>query len=145
VKLFQRLKIWKELKRLEAKVHETPSPSTFVDLGQVYINMDMIGHTLRVAEEGLSLFPTSEELRKLRKFAKKTQLNQQIKELRARLNKGPNPQLYKDLADLYLELGDFGAVHGIAEECGRKSRPRSSSGARKAPPAPPRKCPSPPR
>lgn len=120
VKLFQRMKIWKELKRLEAKVHENPSPSTYVDLGQVYINLDMIDHTLRVAEEGLSLFPNSEELRKLRKFAKKTWLNRQVKELRGKLNKGPEPKLYQDLAGLYLELGDFGAVHGVAEECIRR-------------------------
>ncbi len=116
MRLLQRLKIWKELRRLESKVHETLSPSTYVDLGQVYINMDMIDHSLRVAEEGLSLFPQSEELRKLRKFAKKSQLNKQIKELRTRLNKCPRPGLYRELADLYLELGDFGAVHGVAEE-----------------------------
>jgi tetratricopeptide (TPR) repeat protein len=82
--------------------------------------MDMIDHTLRVADEGLSLFPKSEELRKLRQFARKTQLNREIKRLRAKLNKGPNPALYKEIADHYLELGDFGAVHGIAEECIRR-------------------------
>lgn len=120
MKIFRRLKIWKELKRLESKVHETPSPSTFVDLGQVYINMDMMDHTIRVADEGLALFPTSGELRKLRKFAKKSQVNRLIKELRARLNKGPNPKLYRDLAELYLEQGDYGAVYGIAEECIRR-------------------------
>ena len=120
MRLLQRLKIWKELRRLEHKVHVTLSPSTYVDLGQVYINMDMIDHTLRVADEGLSLFPQSAELRKLHKFAKKTQLNREIKKLRAKLNKGPNPALYKEIADHYLELGDFGAVHGIAEECIRR-------------------------
>ncbi|MCA8956243.1 MAG: hypothetical protein KDC87_09215 [Planctomycetes bacterium] len=120
MKLFQRLKIWKELKRLEAKVHENPSPSTYVDLGQVYLNMEMTDHTVRVADEGLSLFPNSEELRKLRKFAQKAQLNAKIKDLRVRLNKSASPKIYKELADQYLELGDFGAVQGIAEECIRR-------------------------
>ena len=120
MRLLQRLKIWKELRRLENKVHETLSPSTYVDLGQVYINMDMIEQSLRVADEGLSLFPQSEELRKLRKFARKSQINKQIKERRAKLNKGPNAALYKEIADLYLELGDFGSVHGVAEECIRR-------------------------
>ncbi len=120
MKLFQRLRIWKELKHLESRVHEDPSPSTYIDLGQVYINLDMLDHTLRVADEGLSLFPNSVELRKLRKFAKKSQINNRIKELRARLNKAPHPKLYRELAALYLELGDFGAVHGTAEECIRR-------------------------
>jgi tetratricopeptide (TPR) repeat protein len=120
VKLIQRMKIWKELRRLEAKAKEALSPSTYVDLGQVYINMDMIDHAQRVADEGLALFPQSDALKKLKKFAKKTQLNKGIKELRVRLNKGPSPGLYKEMADLYLELGDFGAVHGAAEECIRR-------------------------
>ena len=120
MKLFQRLKIWKELKHLERKVHETPSPSTYVDLGQVYINLGMTDHTLKVAEDGLRLFPKSDELRKLQKFARKSKLNTRIKELRGRLNRAPHPKLYRELASLYLELGDFGAVHGIAEECIRR-------------------------
>ena len=120
MKLFQRLKIWKELKHLERKLHETPSPSTYVDLGQVYINLGMMDRTLKVADEGLRLFPRSDELRKLRKFAKKSKLNSRIKDLRSRLNRAPHPKLYQELASLYLELGDFGAVHGTAEECIRR-------------------------
>ena len=34
MKILRRLKIWRELKQLEARARETPSPSTFVDLGQ---------------------------------------------------------------------------------------------------------------
>ncbi len=120
MKLIRRMKIWKELRRLEARAKEALSPSTLVDLGQVYINMGMIDHSLRVADEGLALFPQSDALKKLKKFAKKTQLNKAIKGLRVRLNKGPTPVLYKEIADLYLELGDFGAVHGTAEECIRR-------------------------
>lgn len=120
MKLFQRLKIWKELKHLERKVRETPSPSTYVDLGQVYINLGMMDHTLKVAEEGLKLFPRADELRKLRKFARTAKLNARIKELRAKSNRSPHPEIYRELASLYLELGDFGAVHGIAEECIRR-------------------------
>ena len=63
--LIQRLKIWKELKRLEQKARMSPSPSTFIDLGQVYINLEMHEETLELAEEGLALFPQSQELRKL--------------------------------------------------------------------------------
>lgn len=118
--LFQRLKIWKDLKALEARAREEPSPSTFVDLGQVYINLGTAERTLQVAEEGLALFPDSDELRKLRRFAMKSQLNSRINDLRARLNKGPAPRLYRELAGLYLEKGDFGSVHGTCEECIRR-------------------------
>lgn len=120
MKFIQKLKIWKELKRLETKARETPSPSTFVDLGQVYINLGMHERTLQLSEEGLALFPHSDELRKLRKFAKKTQLNNRIKDLRSRLGSSPNPKFFRELAALYLELGDFDAVLGTCEECIRR-------------------------
>lgn len=118
--LFQRLKIWKELKRLGARARENPSPSTYVDLGQVYINLGMCERTLLVADEGLALFPDSEELRTLRNCAQKSQLGKRINEVRARLNKSPDADDYRELAGLYLELGDFGAVHGTCEECIRR-------------------------
>jgi tetratricopeptide (TPR) repeat protein len=120
VKLLQRLKIWRELKRLETRVRETPSPTTFVDLGQVYINLGLTDQTLRVSEEGLALFPNSQELRKLNKFAKRSLVRGQIKDLRNRLNKTPQPELYQELAGLYLELGDYGAVYGTCEESVRR-------------------------
>ena len=77
----------------------------------------MNDRTLQLAEEGLALFPKSEELRKLRKFAKKTQLNARIRDLRTRLDRGPQPRLYRELATLYLEQGDFDLVKGVADEC----------------------------
>lgn len=118
--LIQRLKIRKELKRLEARVHESPSPSAFIDLGQVYINLGMLDNTVRLADQGLALFPQSNELRKLRKFAKKNQLSAKITELRSALVKVPSPVTYSELADVYLELGDMDAVHGLTEECIRR-------------------------
>lgn len=118
--MLQRLKIWRELKRLEIRVREAPSPSTFVDLGQVYINLGLFDQTLRVSDEGLALFPHSEELRKLHRYAKKHQLNGRIKDLRERVNSAPQPRLYEELATLYLDLGDFGAVYGTCEEAIRR-------------------------
>lgn len=120
MKLLSRLRIWKELRQLEAKVREEPSPSTFVDLGQVYINLGMLNETLAAADEGLRLFPNSAELRKLLKFAKRKQLDGKIKELRQRLNRTPSAKLYRDLSLLYVELGDFGSVQGTCEECIRR-------------------------
>lgn len=118
--LIQKLKIRKELKRLESRVHESPAPSAFIDLGQVYINLGMLDRTVKLADQGLALFPQSNELRKLRKFAKKNQLNARITELRTAMVKSPSPTVYSDLADVYLELGDLDAVHGLTEECIRR-------------------------
>ena len=118
--LFQRIKIWKELKRLENRAREEPSPSTFVDLGQVYLNMSMSDRAVQVAEEGLALFPESDELRKLRKVAGKSEANARIGALRAQLNKVPEPQGYRELATLQLETGDSAQAISTCEECIRR-------------------------
>jgi len=120
VNILQRFKISRELARLEKKARETPSPSTYVDMAQVYINLGMVDQTLRVAEEGLALFPASEELKRVLKFAKKSKLNHRIRDLRSRINKQPAPVLYRELASIYMELGDFGSVQGTCEECLRR-------------------------
>ncbi len=118
--LIQRLKIRKELKQLELRAREEPSPTTFVDLGQVYINLGMCDRAVALAEEGLALFPQSGELAKLRAFARRSSLKERIQDLQDRLVRSPNPRSYRELAGLYLELGDISAVQGTCEECIRR-------------------------
>lgn len=114
--LIQRLKIWKELRGLEARVREEPSPGTFVDLGQVFINLDMAERALQAADDGLLLFPDSAELKKLRTFARRAVDRTRIEELRARIAKNPSAKLYSELASVLSEAGDQGAVHAACEE-----------------------------
>ncbi len=114
--LIQRIKIWKELRRLESRVREEPSPSTFVDLGQVFLNLEMQERALQAAEDGLLLFPDSAELAKLRAFARRGLDRAREGELRARLNKAPSAKLFAELATVHLESGDQGSLHGVCEE-----------------------------
>jgi hypothetical protein len=116
VNLIQRLKIWKELRRLEARVREEPSPSTFVDLGQVFLNLDMPERALQAADDGLLLFPDSADLKKLRTFARRGVDRSRIDELRSRLNKNPTNRLYGELVSILSESGDAGALHATCEE-----------------------------
>jgi len=117
VNLIQRMMIRKDLKRLEQRVHDEPSPSTYVDLGQVYINLEMSDKALQAAENGLALFPDSVELEQLRSFARRTGLKARIQDLRAKMTKSPNPKGYRELATMYLDLGDHAAVQSVCEEC----------------------------
>lgn len=114
--LIQRLKIWKELRRLEARVREEPSPSTFVDLGQVFLNLDMQERALQAAEDGLLLFPDSAELKKLRTVARRGVDRARTDELRARIEKNPSNRLYGELVAILAESGDAGSLHATCEE-----------------------------
>jgi tetratricopeptide (TPR) repeat protein len=114
--LIQRMKVWKELRLLEQRAREEPSPSTFVDLGQVYINLEMHDKAHRVAEDGLALFPKATELRQLIDCARRGQRRQQAAELRAKLIRSPNGKLYRELAQIYVDLGDTTTLHAICQE-----------------------------
>jgi tetratricopeptide (TPR) repeat protein len=119
VNLLQRFKITRDLHRMERQAKQEPSPTTFVDLAQVYINLGRIEDTLRIAEEGLLLFPRSEELRKVHKFAKRRRLTERSDELRAKITRAPEPELFHELARVYLDMGDVDALIGTCTECVR--------------------------
>lgn len=114
--LIQRMKVWKELRDLEQRAREEPSPTTFVDLGQVYINLEMHDKAQRAAEDGLALFPKSPELRQLVECARRGAAKQRVVDLRARLTRSPNPKLFRDLAQLLIELGDTASLQSICQE-----------------------------
>ena len=114
--LIQRMKIWKELKRLEIRVREEPSPTTFVDLGQVYINLESYDKALRVAEDGLALFPRAAEMKKLLDCARRGLGKQRAAELKARLIRSPSPKLFREVAELQMDLGEVAALHATCQE-----------------------------
>lgn len=114
--LIQRMKIWKELRRLEQRAREQPAPNTFVDLGQVYINLDMHDKAERIAEDGLALFPKSSELRQLLECARRGLRKKRAEELRAKLIRSPSPKLYQELAQALVELGDTVTLHTTCQE-----------------------------
>ena len=114
--LIQRMKIWKELRRLEQRVREQPSPSTFVDLGQVYLNLDLHDKAGRIAEDGLALFPKSPELRQLADCARRGLRQKRLAELRVKLLRLPTAALYQELARLQVESGDSAGLHETCQQ-----------------------------
>ena len=116
--LIQRMKIWKELRRLEQRAKEQPSPSTFVDLGQVYINLDLHDKAESMAEDGLALFPKSIELRQLLDCSRRGLRTRRAADLRAKLTRSPSPKLFRELALIQLDLGDSNALHATCQEWG---------------------------
>lgn len=116
MKLIQRVKIWKELRRLEQRAKAEPSPSTFVDLGQVYINLGLQDKAERIAEDGLALFPKSAELRQLFDCARRGLRTRRAEQLRKRLERAPTPKRFRELATIYVELDDTRALYQLCQE-----------------------------
>ena len=136
--LFRLIKLSRELSRMEKKAKANPSPSTFVDLAQVYINLGWHAHTLRVAEEGLVLFPDSDELRKVHGFASRNVQKERVTELREKIAKAPSAKVYRDLAQVYADISDSqmfardlrGGSAPLSRGCRDAPRDRAREGAR---------------
>jgi tetratricopeptide (TPR) repeat protein len=120
VALVERLKRWRGLARLRRQVRRAPSPSTFGGLAERLIALGEVDEALRVAEEGLELFPDSDRLAHVRLFAKKGRLSGQIRKLREDLQRRPNPLTYSQLAQIYRELGSHDEALSIAAECAER-------------------------
>lgn len=116
MQLIQRMKIWKEMRRLEQRAHDEPSPSTLVDLGQVHINLDMPDKAERVAIDGLRLFPRANELHQLLACARRALRKRRIAEIRARLIRSPHAELYGELTQLLTEAGDQEGLRRACQE-----------------------------
>jgi tetratricopeptide (TPR) repeat protein len=116
MQLIQRMKIWKEMRRLEQRAHDEPSPSTLVDLGQVNINLDMPDKAERLALDGLRLFPRSPELQQLLACARRGLRKRRLAEIRARLVRSPNASLYGELTQLLIEGKDFDGLRRTCQE-----------------------------
>lgn len=114
--LIQRMKVWKELRQLERRVREEPAPNTFVDLGQVYINLDMHEKARQVAAAGLALFPRANELRQLHDCARRGIRQKRAAELRAKVTRSPSQNDYRELAQLLVEVGDTASLHAVCQE-----------------------------
>jgi tetratricopeptide (TPR) repeat protein len=116
--LLQRMKVWRELKQLEQRVREEPAPATFVDLGQVHINLELLDKAERIAEDGLSLFPKSIELRQLLDTARRGIRRRRMDELRAQLVRTPDVAAFTELAGLQVELGDLPGLQRTCQDWG---------------------------
>jgi hypothetical protein len=81
----------------------------------------MLDETLAAADEGLRLFPSRANCKKLLKFAKRKQLDGRDQGPAAALNRDAVAQALSRLVSmLYVELGDFGSVQATCEECIRR-------------------------
>ncbi len=101
MELIQRLKRYREMRRLRTTVRRAPSPRSFSALAERHVAYGHLPQALDVAEEGLRHFPDSERLRQVRAFAKKKSLAGRIRRLRSELGRRPTPYVYTSLAEIH--------------------------------------------
>ncbi len=118
--LVERLKKWRGLARLKSKARRDPSPASYGELAERFIALGETDAALRVAEQGLQLFPDSERLAAVRTYAKKGRLTVQLRRLREDAARRPNPLTFAQLAEIYRDLGSLDDALAITAECAER-------------------------
>lgn len=111
--LLQRMKAWRELRRLEPLAASRPCPETFCALGRLYLDLGLYDKAVDLAEAGVEQFSRSIELRGLLGDARQGQLAIRVEALRAELTRSPNPAVFAALADAHAESEDFDALREL--------------------------------
>jgi hypothetical protein len=117
LRLIERWKRYREVRRLRAAVRASPSPRSFGALAERYVAHDRLRDALAVAEKGLHRFPDSERLQQVRSFALRKSLSGRIRRLRAEIERRPTPFAYTRLAEIHRELGDDDEALDLATTC----------------------------
>ncbi|MCG3133210.1 MAG: hypothetical protein HMLKMBBP_00331 [Planctomycetes bacterium] len=112
-----KLRRWRDLARLKARVRSEPSPSAWGEYAERLIAFGEIDEALAAAEEGMRSFPDSERLAQVKLFAKKRSLTGQLRKLREDAQRRPSPVVFTQLAAIYRELGSQDEALEAAQQC----------------------------
>ena len=114
--LLQRMKAWKQLRRLEQLAESRPCPETFCAVGKLYIDLGLYDKAVGLAVDGIEQFSRSIELRGVLDDARRGQLVVRVEALRVERTRSPSPEVFSALADAYAESEDFDAMRDLCRE-----------------------------
>jgi tetratricopeptide (TPR) repeat protein len=117
VALVQRLKRWSDLVRLRKQVKNAPTPAAYGELAERLIALGESDEAVKVADEGLLLFPAADRLAHVRLFVQKSRMSAEIRKLRDDIQRRPTPFAYAQLAQIYRDLGSHDEALAIAAQC----------------------------
>jgi tetratricopeptide (TPR) repeat protein len=86
-------------------------------LAERYIALGKIDDAYRVAQEGVSRFPTSERLASIHRFALKERHRAEISRLSKELKDNPTPTTYSQLAEVHRDLGNDELATKLCLQC----------------------------
>ena len=111
------LRQMRDLRRLRNEARRAPSPATLGALAERFIACGKVDDAMKVAENGLRHFPTSERLSSVCTFARKEKMQHEIRRLRDQIEAKPTPAAYTRLAEIYRSLSSHEAALLTCEEC----------------------------
>ncbi len=106
----------REIARLEELVENSPAPSLFMRLAQLYRENGDDDKAREITLRGAKMFPESEALGRAQADAQKIKNDAERRRLLAKIEQYPSPVLYARLAKLYLKDKDIAAAEKICRD-----------------------------
>jgi len=102
----RRWKLKRALKRALKEVRSAPNPRNTAHLMQCYMDLGMFEEAENVGRQARKLYPLSATVKETMRRLKRIKYDQQIRQLRERIRRNPNPTSYAMLAELYRDIGE---------------------------------------
>lgn len=110
MKFLQRWMASRSLAQIRARVSDDPSSTSYAELARAFVTGNDFVEAERVIDEGLSQFPGTAELERLKRLVRSHRLADRTQEVRRRIDQYPTPALFHELVDLYLQCNDPAAA-----------------------------------
>ena len=105
----------REIGRLEELIISSPAPSLYLRLGLLLAEQGPVEKARDALSRGSARFPESEELKQAALRLKQNARGAEIDDLRAKIERFPNPTLYAKLAKTLLEDGEKAQAMSICQ------------------------------
>lgn len=106
----------------QKRLAKDPAAQAYAELAQEHAVLGDLSAVLHVAGEGLKLYPSDVELKRLLDRARSLQLDGRMRELQQELRVAPRPALWKELAELLLASGRCARAEEVAIEWHRATK-----------------------
>lgn len=116
MKLFRRILARNRIQSARRRLAKEPSPRHYADLAQEYAILGRTREVQDTCEEGLTVFPGSAELLRLRDRARRFEREERMVALKRQLTEAPRPALWNEMCEIQLESGRLARAEEYAEE-----------------------------
>jgi tetratricopeptide (TPR) repeat protein len=116
VSILSRIRKIRDLRKLRAAAARSPSPQTCGALAEACIATGRLEEAHQVAKLGAARFPASERLADICRFVNRRRQSARIVALREEIHRQPDPGLFRQLAEIHLELGETDRALALCEQ-----------------------------
>jgi tetratricopeptide (TPR) repeat protein len=114
--LFKRILTNGRLRAAEKRLSQDPSARSYADLAHEHAVQGDLEQALKLANEGLHVFPQDAELRRVHERVRQLSMEGRMRDLQQQLKTAPRPAVWAELCQILVESGRVARAEDLAVE-----------------------------